>query len=120
MTLPYYVSLRLLATFPCGPRRFDRWRLGLPDTSRRGPAGDAASKNETAEEGTFKRCITVETTTAEAGHLACRVQSRHGLSVGTNDAAVEIGLQAAERFPRQDMQPNRNQRSGGRIEELVR
>src|SRR5271169_3389905 len=120
MTLPYDVSLRLLATFPCGLRRFDWRRRRLSDTPRGGPAGDAAGENAAAEEGTFKRRITVETTTAEAGHLACRVQSRHGLSVGTNDAAVEIGLQAAERFPRQDMQPNRNQRSGGRIEELVR
>lgn len=57
---------------------------------------------------------------AETGGFADRVQSLDRLAIGTQDTAVEIGLQAAQRLAGQDVEPDRDQRPIGRIEHLVR
>ena len=68
----------------------------------------------------FQRRVAVHAAAAESCDLAGRVKPRHRLAVGAQHAAVEIGLQAAERLAGQNIEPNGNQRAGLRIEQPVR
>ena len=91
----------------------------LADGVSRRAAGGAAGENAAAEERPFKRSIAVNTTAAETGDFTRCIKPRHWLAVRTDHAAFEISLQTAEGFARQNPQPNRNQRTGTRVEQFM-
>jgi hypothetical protein len=57
---------------------------------------------------------------AETGCLTRRIQSRQGRAVRAEHAAVEIGLDAAQRLARENVEPHRDERPRLGIEDLVR
>ena len=79
---------------------------------RQFPPGGAAGEQAAAEERALERAVAVHPAAAEAGHLAGRVQAGQRLAVGAQHARGEVGLQAAERLAREDVQLAR--RSAGR------
>jgi hypothetical protein len=56
---------------------------------------------------------------AEAGCLTRRIQSWHGRAILAEHAAVKIGLQAPQRFARENIEADRDQRPCIGIEDLV-
>jgi hypothetical protein len=62
----------------------------------------------------------VHAAAAESRNLSGGVKPLHRLTVGAQHAAVEIGLQAAQRLAGQDVEANRNQRTRVGIEQTVR
>ena len=87
---------------------------------RRSPARGAPGEDAAAEECSLKRGVAVNAAAAEACNFARRIQSRHRLAIGADYTAVEISLQTAKGFARQNPQANRNQRTGTRVEQFVR
>ena len=64
--------------------------------------------------------IAMHAAAAETGDFAHRIEALDRLAIGAQHAAVEIGLQAAQRLAGQDVEPDRDQRAILRIEQLVR
>mmetsp|Transcript_23756 Transcript_23756/g.42624 ORF Transcript_23756/g.42624 Transcript_23756/m.42624 type:complete len:209 (+) Transcript_23756:1059-1685(+) len=85
-------------------------------TPPRVPAG----KNTSAQKRTFKRVVAVVAAAAKACDLSCCEEAGHCLAIRADHLAVQIGVQPAQRFAREDVQFDRNQRAVGRVQELVR
>src|SRR5450755_348664 len=84
-----------------------------------GPARLAAGEQAAAEEGAFQRAVAVHTAAAEPGHFTRGVQARKRRAVRRQHPAAEVGLQAAEGFAGEDVEPHGDQRAGRGIKDLV-
>ena len=73
-----------------------------------------------AEERPLQRTVAVHAAAAEAGDLAGGVQAGERLPVDAEHLRREVGVQAAERLAREDVQLDRDQRTGVGIEQRVR
>ena len=86
-------------------KRFD-FAAALPGL----PPGIPPRENAPAEKGSFKRIVAMIAAAAEAGAFARRKQSADGIALGVEHLAVEIGVDAAQRLARHDVQLDGDQR----------
>ena len=82
-------------------------------------AGGAPAEDAAAEERALQRAVAVHAAAAEAGDLAGGVQAGQRLAGVGQDAALQVGLQAAERLAREDVQLDGDQRAGVGVEQAV-
>src|SRR5690349_25167021 len=75
------------------------------------PSRISSREQAAAEKSAFQRTVAVHAATAEAGGFACGIKSPDDLAVAAEHARVEIGLEAAQRLPRQDVELHRDQRA---------
>ena len=83
-------------------------------------AGITAGKQAAAQEGAFQRPVAMHAAAAKAGGLAGGVQSRHDVAVAAEHPGVEVGLEAAQRFPGQDVELDGDQGAMSGVENAVR
>src|SRR5205814_10733437 len=63
--------------------------------------------------------LAVHAAAAEAGGLAGCVEARDRLAVLAQHARLEVGLDPAERLARHRLEPDRDQRAGVRVRDLL-
>src|SRR5918992_5009280 len=90
----------------------------------RAGAGDGLGRQATgeyagSEEGPLERLLAVQAAAAEARRLARGVKAGNGIAVGPQDAAAEVGLDAAQALARHDLHPDRQQRHGLVVDDLL-
>src|SRR5690606_1698828 len=94
-------------------------RVGSGAGGRVAP-GIAAGEDAAAEEGSFQSVVAVITPAAEARHLTGRIKSGNGCAGCVEHLAAEIGVEATQRLASEDVQPHRDQRAVGGVEDAVR
>src|SRR5678810_453079 len=97
---------------PTGTRSKDSCRGGAP--------GGAPGEETSAEEGAFERAIAVHAAATKARDLAGAIQSRHRLSVGAQDARIQICRETAQCLPRQNREANGDERARVSVEKTMR
>src|SRR5215471_1483265 len=82
------------------------------------PARDPAGEYATAQKRPLERSFAVDSAAAEAGSFAHRVEAGHRLAVTrAQHAALQVGLDSSQAFPRQDELTDRDQRPSCRVED---
>src|SRR5512147_1419931 len=85
-------------------------RLSATATSAHGAPGDRPREHAAAQEGPLQRALPVDPAAAEPRRLPDRVEARHGRAVLPQDAALEVGLDAAQALAGEDELADRDQR----------
>ena len=83
-------------------------RHGRGGGSPGGPAGEDAS----AQKAPFERAVAVHAAAAEAGGFAGCIEPWEDFAGCGEDAACEVGLEAAQCLAREDIQSDRDERTG--------
>src|SRR5205814_4001302 len=73
-----------------------------------------------AEESALQRAIAVHAAAAETGGFTGRVKSPDDLAIAAEHAAVQIGLETAQRLAGQDVEFHRDQRTVLGVEDAMR
>src|SRR5215472_14359384 len=82
------------------------------------PARDPAGEYTTAQERSLERSFAVDSAAAEARGFTHSVETGHRLAITRpQHAALQVGLDSSQAFPRQDELTDRDQRPGFRIED---
>src|SRR5579864_5237140 len=93
-----------------------RRSVSLPNT----PPGQASRENAAAEKCAFEGACAVNASAAESSRFAGSVESRNRLTIRcTEDAALQVSLDAAQALAGEDELPNRDQRTGFRVEDRL-
>src|SRR5436305_5881431 len=74
-----------------------------------------STENAPTQERPLERALAVQPATAEPRCLADGVEARHRLAVGTQHAALEVRLDAAETLASHRLEPDRHQRTCLRV-----